>query len=76
MSCPPLSLFHPSGIFLLTISFPRRLEDEEALRAKVDEALSVYDEYMKNKGAEGEQTGEAAKPKEAAKETSTEENKS
>ncbi|KAH8428029.1 polyadenylate-binding protein [Aspergillus melleus] len=51
------------------------LEDEEALRAKVDEALSVYDEYMKNKG-EGEQTGEAAKPKEAAKETSTEENKS
>ncbi|KAB8221674.1 hypothetical protein BDV33DRAFT_170076 [Aspergillus novoparasiticus] len=52
------------------------LEDEEALRAKVDEALNVYDEYMKNKGGESEATGEAAKPKEAAKETSTEENKS
>ncbi|KAE8418209.1 hypothetical protein BDV36DRAFT_254808 [Aspergillus pseudocaelatus] len=52
------------------------LEDEEALRAKVDEALSVYDEYMKNKGGESEATGEAGKPKEAAKETSTEENKS
>ncbi|KAF5860755.1 Protein phosphatase PP2A regulatory subunit B [Aspergillus alliaceus] len=52
------------------------LEDEEALRAKVDEALSVYDEYMKNKGGESEVTPEAAKPKEAAKETSTEENKS
>ncbi|KAI9931773.1 Protein phosphatase PP2A regulatory subunit B [Aspergillus wentii] len=52
------------------------LEDEEALRAKVDEALSVYDEYMKNKTDEGEATGEPAKPKEAAKEDSTEENKS
>ncbi|KAF7597078.1 Protein phosphatase PP2A regulatory subunit B [Aspergillus hancockii] len=51
------------------------LEDEDALRAKVDEALSVYDEYMKNKGGD-EATGEAAKPKEAAAETSTEENKS
>ena len=60
---------------MLTMLLVSRLEDEEALRAKVDEALSVYDEYMKNKGAEGEQTGEA-KPKEAAKETSTEENKS
>ena len=28
------------------------------MRAKVDEALSVYDEYMKNKGVEGELTGE------------------
>jgi polyadenylate-binding protein len=52
------------------------LEDDEALRAKVDEALSVYDEYMKNKGTEGEATGEAPKPKEAATEESTEENKS
>ncbi|KAJ5084698.1 Protein phosphatase PP2A regulatory subunit B [Penicillium alfredii] len=48
------------------------LEDDEALRAKVDEALSVYDEYMKNKGTEGEATDS----KEAAKEASTEENKS
>ncbi|EAU35591.1 polyadenylate-binding protein [Aspergillus terreus NIH2624] len=52
------------------------LEDDEALRAKVDEALSVYDEYMKNKGTEGEAAGEAPKPKEAATEESTEENKS
>ena len=26
------------------------LDDEAALRAKVDEALNVYDEYVKNKG--------------------------
>ncbi|KAJ5586880.1 Protein phosphatase PP2A regulatory subunit B [Penicillium hispanicum] len=50
------------------------LDDEEALRAKVDEALSVYDEYMKNKGTEGE-AGEP-KPKEATKEASSEEDKS
>ncbi|KAL2820947.1 hypothetical protein BDW59DRAFT_150374 [Aspergillus cavernicola] len=49
------------------------LEDEDSLRAKVDEALSVYDEYMKNKT--DEPAGES-KPKEAAKETATEENKS
>lgn len=52
-----------------------RLDDEEALRAKVDEALNVYDEYMKNKGTDGEPAGEA-KPQEAAKEASSEENKS
>lgn len=51
-----------------------RLEDDESLRSKVDEALSVYDEYMKSKSAEGETGGE--KPKEAAKENTTEENKS
>lgn len=51
-----------------------RLDDEDALRAKVDEALSVYDEYMKNKGGEGE-AGEAGKPKEADKEGSAEETK-
>lgn len=51
-----------------------RLEDDEALRAKVDEALNVYDEYMKNKGGEGE-AGDAGKPKEAGKEGSTEETK-
>lgn len=51
------------------------LDDDEALRAKVDEALSVYDEYMKNKGTEGEQAGES-KPQEAANEASPEENKS
>ncbi|KAL2835310.1 hypothetical protein BJY01DRAFT_252777 [Aspergillus pseudoustus] len=47
------------------------LEDDDALRAKVDEALSVYDEYMKNKGDEPA----AEKPKEAAKEAPAEENK-
>jgi len=31
-------------------------EDESALRAKVDEALTVYDEYVKTKGAETEET--------------------
>jgi polyadenylate-binding protein len=38
------------------------IEDDTALRAKVDEALNVYDEYVKNKGGEGEgEGGEAAK---------------
>jgi polyadenylate-binding protein len=50
-----------------------RLDDEEALRGKVDEALNVYDEYMKNKG-DGEAT--EVKPQEAAKEAPAEENKS
>lgn len=52
-----------------------RLDDDEALRAKVDEALTVYDEYMKNKGPEGEPTDES-KPQEVANEAPTEENKS
>jgi polyadenylate-binding protein len=31
------------------------IEDNSALQAKVDEALTVYDEYVKNnKGGEGE----------------------
>lgn len=61
-------------IFYVTNILLSRLDDEEALRGKVDEALSVYDEYMKNKD-EGE-AGES-KPKEAAsKENATEENKS
>lgn len=29
-------------------------EDESALRAKVEEAMNVYDEYVKTKGGEGE----------------------
>jgi polyadenylate-binding protein len=33
-----------------------RLSDENALRAKVQEALSVYDEYLKNKGDPDEST--------------------
>jgi polyadenylate-binding protein len=31
------------------------LEDDGALRAKVDEALAVYDEYLKTQGGEGQQ---------------------
>ncbi|KAJ4359599.1 Protein phosphatase PP2A regulatory subunit B [Didymosphaeria variabile] len=38
--------------------------DEGALRAKVDEAMNVYDEYVKNKEGEGEKEA----PKEEAKE--------
>ncbi|OSS50646.1 hypothetical protein B5807_04281 [Epicoccum nigrum] len=38
--------------------------DESALRAKVDEAMNVYDEYVKNKDGEGEKEA----PKEEAKE--------
>jgi polyadenylate-binding protein len=51
------------------------LDEEDALRAKVDEAINVYDEYMKNKGTEGESAAET-KPQEAPKEASSEENKS
>jgi len=37
-------------------------EDESALRAKVDEALTVYDEYVKNnKADEGFESGDASK---------------
>ena len=32
----------------------RSIEDDAALKAKVDEALAVYDEYVKNQGGEGE----------------------
>ncbi|KFY35069.1 hypothetical protein V494_06238 [Pseudogymnoascus sp. VKM F-4513 (FW-928)] len=43
------------------------IEDESSLRAKVDEALTVYDEYVKtNKGPDGEASAEGG---EAAKET-------
>jgi polyadenylate-binding protein len=37
--------------------------DESALRAKVDEAMSVYDEYVKNKDGEGDKEA----PKEEVK---------
>lgn len=36
------------------------IEDDAALRAKVDEALTVYDEYVKNKGGEGEPSTSAS----------------
>ena len=56
-----------------------RLEEEDALRAKVDEALSVYDEYMKNKGEPeapaAAAAAEPAKPEEAEKEAAAEETK-
>ena len=45
------------------------IEDESALRAKVDEALNVYDEYVKNnKGdeAEGGEAKESEKSEEKA----------
>ncbi|KAH8700494.1 polyadenylate-binding protein [Talaromyces proteolyticus] len=50
------------------------IDDESALRAKVQEALDVYDEYMKSKGP-GDESSELPKPKESAKEA-TEETKS
>jgi polyadenylate-binding protein len=44
------------------------IEDESALRAKVDEALTVYDEYVKNKGGEGEEATSDAKEGEKTEE--------
>ena len=45
------------------------IDDEQALKSKVDEALSVYDDYMRNRatesGANGtgqDEAGEAAEP--------------
>jgi polyadenylate-binding protein len=48
------------------------IEDESALRAKVDEALTVYDEYVKTKGGDGEPSGEA-EAKESKEDEKTEE---
>ncbi|KAI9729337.1 MAG: Protein phosphatase PP2A regulatory subunit B [Claussenomyces sp. TS43310] len=36
------------------------IEEESALRAKVDEAMNVYDEYVKTKGGDGEASAEDA----------------
>ncbi|KKY39312.1 putative polyadenylate-binding protein [Diaporthe ampelina] len=38
------------------------IDDDNALRAKVDEAMNVYDEYVKNQGDDGEKE-EKAEPK-------------
>ena len=40
--------------------------DDAALRAKVDEAMSVYDEYVKNKEGDGEKEGQADSKEEKA----------
>lgn len=42
-------------------------EDENSLRAKVDEAMTVYDEYVKNNkgGEEAEAGGEESKDEKA-----------
>ncbi|KAL1865099.1 hypothetical protein VTK73DRAFT_5509 [Phialemonium thermophilum] len=43
------------------------LEDDTALRAKVDEAMAVYDEYLKTQGgAEGDKAKPEEKPEEKA----------
>ncbi|KAK8165069.1 hypothetical protein IWX90DRAFT_464898 [Phyllosticta citrichinensis] len=47
--------------------------DESALRAKVEEAMGVYQEYIKSKGENGQDENQA--PKEAAKEGEAAENK-
>ena len=49
-----------------------RVDDDAALRAKVDEALSVYDEYMKNKGGDGDGHVDVTKTKDTGKEGSAE----
>ncbi|ORY62495.1 uncharacterized protein BCR38DRAFT_345745 [Pseudomassariella vexata] len=42
------------------------IEDESALRAKVDEAMAVYDEYVKTQGGEAEGEKKEEKPEEKA----------
>ena len=50
-----------------------RIDDDAALRAKVDEALSVYDDYMKNRSSGPDAGGHGlAKEDESSKEQSTE----
>ncbi|EEP81692.1 polyadenylate-binding protein [Uncinocarpus reesii 1704] len=52
------------------------VDDDTALKAKVDEALTVYDEYVKNKGSEsGDAAPDVSKSKDAGQEA-TEETKS
>lgn len=52
------------------------VDDDNALRAKVDEAMNVYDEYVKNKGGDAEPpAGSGGKPDEPAKGADTEEAK-
>ena len=46
------------------------IEDDSALRAKVDEALTVYDEYVKNNKGDGEaESGDAKEEKAEEKPT-------
>ena len=45
-----------------------RVEDDAALRAKVDEALSVYDAYMKDRGGQEGGANGAAGNEEAPRE--------
>jgi polyadenylate-binding protein len=52
------------------------IDDDAALRAKVEEALNVYDEYMKSKGGEPDVPGDSVKPKDSIKEGASEEIKS
>jgi len=47
------------------------VEDESALRAKVDEALTVYDEYVKTKG--GDENGDGEDASKESKEEKAEE---
>lgn len=47
--------------FLHTLLTYDSIEDDSSLKAKVDEALAVYDEYVKAQGGEG---GEAKKEEE------------
>ncbi|RDL39571.1 Polyadenylate-binding protein [Venustampulla echinocandica] len=49
------------------------IEDESALRAKVDEALNVYDEYVKN--SKGSEAGDAGETVDANKENDKSEEK-
>ncbi|KAA8572718.1 hypothetical protein EYC84_003308 [Monilinia fructicola] len=44
------------------------IEDDASLRAKVDEALTVYDEYVKNRGEGEAETGETKEGDEKAEE--------
>ena len=48
----------------VTILTKFRIEDEAALKAKVEEALTVYDEYVKSQNPDEEQAGDAKKEEE------------
>lgn len=57
------------------LTFLNRIDDESALRAKVDEAMTVYDEYVKTKSDDEPAAAAVPAPEESKKESEKESEK-